>query len=207
MTLRQNDPIPVAAAKAGFSTATGYRIAAHPVLPSMREHSRGRRRPDPLADLFDGKIVPLLQAAPGLRSVAVLEEMERRHSERNWQALRRTLERRIRAWRAVHVRFALPNHVGAERAPGHHHAAGNEQINGADAVGFAQQAAGGGKALFCLAQGRGGRSQFGFHRCLPRDSIVDRSATARGSSAFPVSNCLYGASVCQGGFIVGVLAY
>ena len=102
MTLRQNDPIPVAAAKAGFSTATGYRIAAYPVLPSMREHSRGRRRPDPLADLFDREIVPLLTAAPGLRSVGVLEEMERRHPERNWQALRRTLERRIRAWRAVH---------------------------------------------------------------------------------------------------------
>ncbi|HUA56842.1 MAG TPA: IS21 family transposase [Candidatus Sulfotelmatobacter sp.] len=102
MTLRQNDPIPVAAAKAGFSTATGYRIAGDPVLPSMRAPSRGRRRPDPLADLFDREIVPLLTAAPGLRSVAVLEEMERRHPERNWQALRRTLERRLRAWRAVH---------------------------------------------------------------------------------------------------------
>ena len=102
MTLRPTNPIPAAAAKAGFSTATGYRIAQHPVVPSIRERPRGRRRPDPLADLFDSEVVPLLQAAPGLRSVGVLDEMARRYPERNWDAMRRTLERRIRAWRAVH---------------------------------------------------------------------------------------------------------
>ena len=42
----------------------------------------------------------MLKAAPGLRSVAVFAEMRRRHPELS-EKVRRTLERRIRAWRAV----------------------------------------------------------------------------------------------------------
>jgi transposase InsO family protein len=102
MKLRQTNAVTAAAAKAGFSTATGYRILLDPVLPSIGSPGRSRRRPDPLVDFFDSEIVPLLKAAPGLRAVGVLEEMARRHPGRNWEALRRTLERRIRAWRAVY---------------------------------------------------------------------------------------------------------
>jgi len=101
MKLRQTTSIPAAAARAGFSPATGYRIARNPVPPSLREHSRSRRRQDPLADIFDSEIVPLLKAAPGLRPVAVFEEMMRRHPDLE-KGIRRTLERRIRAWRAIH---------------------------------------------------------------------------------------------------------
>lgn len=101
MRLRQNAPVPLAAAKAGFSPATGYRIDQDPRLPSQREKERGRRRPDPLADIFDSEIVPLLQAAPGLRVVAIYEEMCRRHPDLA-PGIRRTLERRIRSWRALH---------------------------------------------------------------------------------------------------------
>lgn len=36
-----------------FSTATGYRIAREPVLPSQRGTMRERRRPDPLAEIFE----------------------------------------------------------------------------------------------------------------------------------------------------------
>lgn len=96
MKFRQTDPMQVAAARAGFSSATGYRIAANPRLPSQ-----GRRRPDPLAAIFEVEIVPMLAASPGLRAVAVFEEMQRRHPELD-AGIRRTMERRIRAWRAVH---------------------------------------------------------------------------------------------------------
>lgn len=102
MKLRQTNGVTASAAKAGFSAATGYRLLQDPVLPSMRERGRGRRRPDPLADIFEAEIAPLLKAAPGLRPVGVLEEMARRHPDRDWEALRRTLERRIRAWRAIY---------------------------------------------------------------------------------------------------------
>lgn len=101
MRHRQKDPVPVAAAKAGFSTATGYRLQQQPRLPSQNKAERTRRRPDPLADIFETEVVPLLKAAPGLRSVAIFEEMRRRHPDLP-PGIRRTLERRIRAWRALH---------------------------------------------------------------------------------------------------------
>jgi transposase InsO family protein len=90
----------VAAAKSGFSRASGYRIESDPRLPSQKKLPRGRRRPDPLAAFWDDEIVPMLQAAPGLRAIAVLEEICRRHPEITAN-IRRTLERRIRGWRAL----------------------------------------------------------------------------------------------------------
>jgi hypothetical protein len=47
MKSRQSNVPAIAAAKAGFSTATGYRIEADPRLPSQKKSPRGRRRPDP----------------------------------------------------------------------------------------------------------------------------------------------------------------
>lgn len=101
MKFRQTDSIAVAAAKASISTATGYRIADDPRLPSVKKAPRTRRRPDPLGDLFAAEVVPMLEAAPGLRPIAVFEEMVRRHPDLE-PGIRRTLERRIRAWRAIH---------------------------------------------------------------------------------------------------------
>jgi len=101
MKFRRTDPVPLAAAKAGFSTATAYRIEQDPHLPSQRGGPRGRRRPDPLATVWENEIVPLLQAAPGLRPIAVFDEILRRHPDLG-VGVRRTLERRIRAWRALH---------------------------------------------------------------------------------------------------------
>ena len=90
-----------AAAKAGFSTATAYRLEDDPRLPSQKKEPRGRRRPDPLAPYWDGEIVPILKAAPGIRVIGVLDELRRRHPDLN-PNVRRTLERRINAWRALH---------------------------------------------------------------------------------------------------------
>jgi hypothetical protein len=100
MSFRQTHDTAVAAAKAAFSTATGYRITDDPRLPSQKRIRRGRRRPDPLAEVWDAEIVPILKAAPGIRAVAVFEEIRRRHPEIAG-GIRRTLERRIRAWRAL----------------------------------------------------------------------------------------------------------
>lgn len=43
----------------------------------------------------------MLEASPGLRAVAIYEEIMRRHPDLA-SGVRRTLERRIRAWRAIH---------------------------------------------------------------------------------------------------------
>lgn len=101
MQFRQTDTVAVAAAKASISTATGHRLAADPRLPSMKKGARGRRRPDPLGDVFEAEIVPMLKASPGLRPIAIFEEIVRRRPELG-EGIRRTLERRIRSWRAIH---------------------------------------------------------------------------------------------------------
>jgi hypothetical protein len=90
-----------AAAKAGFSTASAYRIEADSRLPSQKKEPRGRRRPDPLEPYWDAEIVPILKAAPGIRVIGVLQELRRRHPQIGGN-IRRTLERRIQAWRAIH---------------------------------------------------------------------------------------------------------
>ncbi len=95
-----NERPSLAAAKAGFSTATAYRFSED-TPPPEAVTPRERRRPDPLGDVWSGEIVALLEAAPGLRSVAIFEELQRRHPEID-PSVRRTLERRIRDWRAVH---------------------------------------------------------------------------------------------------------
>ena len=100
MKSRQNHGPAIAAAKAGFSTATGYRIESDPRLPSQKKKPRGRRRPDPLAGVWGSEIVPMLKAAPGVRPVAIFEELCRRHPSID-PGVRRTLERRIAGWRAL----------------------------------------------------------------------------------------------------------
>ena len=91
---------PAAAAQAAISLRTAYRIENDPRLPSQTPAPRGRRRPDPLIAIFDSEIVPMLEAAPGLRPIAIFEEMQRRHPELP-EGVCRTMERRIRQWRAL----------------------------------------------------------------------------------------------------------
>ena len=101
MTFRQTDGPMVAAAKASISAATAYRFEQDHRLASSTDKVRTRRRPDPLADFFNAEVIPMLKAVPDLRAVAIFEEMQRRHPHLSPGA-RRTLERRIRSWRAQH---------------------------------------------------------------------------------------------------------
>jgi hypothetical protein len=101
MKHRQTDAPPMAAAKAGFSEATAYRLEEDPRLPSQKAGRRDRRRPDPLAAIFEAEVVPLLESSPELRPVAIFAEMRRRHPDLR-DGVRRTMERRIRDWRALH---------------------------------------------------------------------------------------------------------
>ena len=100
MSFRHTETASVAAAKAGFSAATAYRIKEDPRLPSQRKAPRGRRRQDPLAAVWDSEVVPVLKSTPGLRPIAIFDEIRRRHPEIG-AGIRRTLERRIRTWRAL----------------------------------------------------------------------------------------------------------
>ena len=89
-----------AAAKTGLSVSSARRIESRASLPSQRPARRWRTRADPLSNVWTSEVVPLLERAPTLMAVTVLEELQRRHPECFDDAVLRTLQRRIRQWRA-----------------------------------------------------------------------------------------------------------
>jgi transposase InsO family protein len=91
-----------AAAKAGISERSARRIECSDALPSQRPPRSWRTRSDPLAAVWDAEVVPLLQADPHLNGVTLLEELQRRYPGEYGAGVLRTLQRRIRQWRAVH---------------------------------------------------------------------------------------------------------
>ena len=102
MRLRTDHMQATAAAKAGLSIATARRIDGDPRPPSIRKQRRAyRTRPDPLGDLWE-EVAAMLNAAPGLRPITLFDEMVRRHPDRVGPSFRRTLERRVAGWKALH---------------------------------------------------------------------------------------------------------
>ncbi len=99
--LRRQFSQEAAAAKTGISVRSARRIEPTTTLPSQRGARTWRTRPDPLAEVWEAEIVPLLRSAPGLTAVTLLEEMQRRYPGRFDTKLLRTLQRRVRGWRAL----------------------------------------------------------------------------------------------------------
>lgn len=91
-----------AAARAGVSERSARRIEQGQTLPSQRAPRTWRTRPDPLAEVWETEVVPLLRRDPALNGVTLLEELQRRHPGDYDGGVLRTLQRRIRQWRAVH---------------------------------------------------------------------------------------------------------
>ena len=89
------------AAKVGISERTARRIEQLKQLPSQRGPRTWRTRSDPLAEVWDAEVLPLLRSAPGLTAVTLLEELQQRHPGRYGTGLLRTLQRRVRGWRAL----------------------------------------------------------------------------------------------------------
>src|SRR2546426_12029718 len=92
-----------AAAAAGMSVRTARTWARGP-LPSAGKTPRSwRTRPDPFASVWEQEIVPLLTAddAGVLEATTVLDVVAERHGTRYGPSQLRTLQRRVRDWRAL----------------------------------------------------------------------------------------------------------
>ena len=92
-----------AAAAAGMSVRTARKWESGS-LPSMsREPRSWRTRPDPFEGVWDEEVVPLLVRDEGriLQATTLLELLDGRYPDRFGAAQLRTLQRRIRDWRAV----------------------------------------------------------------------------------------------------------
>jgi len=90
------------AAKVGISVRSARRIERAGGLPSRQEMRQWRTRADPLSAWWESDIAPLLASAPALNAVTILEELQRRYPIDVSPALLRTLQRRLRQWRAAH---------------------------------------------------------------------------------------------------------
>ena len=89
------------AAKAGFSERTARRIdkGEHQPKPKMRQY---RTRKDPLSGLFEEHLVPLLEENPELQPITLLEVLDEKSPDQFNQSHLRTLQRRVKRWRAKH---------------------------------------------------------------------------------------------------------
>jgi len=89
-----------AAAKVGISERSARRIEDAPGLPSQRPVRSWRTREDPLESVWNSEVVPLLQTDVRLNAVTLLEELQRRYPGQWGEGVLRTLQRRMRLWRA-----------------------------------------------------------------------------------------------------------
>ncbi len=92
----------VAAAKSGISVRSARRLDAIETLPSQREARSWRTRIDPLGEVWESELVPMLAATPGLTATTLLDEIQRRFPGKYEGKLLRTLQRRVRTWNACH---------------------------------------------------------------------------------------------------------
>jgi hypothetical protein len=93
-----------AAAAAGMSVRTARKWEAGP-LPSAGKRPRSwRTRRDPFEGVWSKEIVPLLERDEEriLEATTLLDLLEQRHPGRFGRGQLRTLQRRMREWRAVH---------------------------------------------------------------------------------------------------------
>jgi len=90
-----------AAAAADISTRTAQRIerGEHQLERGKTRHWRTRK--DPLADVWESVLVPMLEKAPALEPRTLLLHLEETRPEEDWQRRERTLQRRVEQWKAL----------------------------------------------------------------------------------------------------------
>lgn len=100
MQSKQTSSKQIAAARAGFSERSAYHIENRSFRLAENERC-WKTRPDPFEEVWASELIPLLESAPGLQARSLLEELQRRYPEQYPDSLLRTLQRRVRQWRAV----------------------------------------------------------------------------------------------------------
>lgn len=92
----------VAAAKAGFSVRTARRLERRAESPEPPTPRHWRTRSDPFVEVWEEVLVPQLVAAPDLQALTLLEWLQEQYPGQYPDSLLRTLQRRIKGWRAAH---------------------------------------------------------------------------------------------------------
>jgi hypothetical protein len=94
----------IAADAVGISLRSAQRIDRGELQP-QNQQQRGRHwrtRADPLADVWDSVLVPMLEKAPQLEPQTLLLHLEQTFPGQEWYRRKRTLQRRVEQWKALH---------------------------------------------------------------------------------------------------------
>ena len=87
------------AAKAGMSGRSARRHERHGMKTNGQRH--WKTRTDPFAAIWDVKLVPLLEKEPKLTGLTLWEYLDEHHPGDYPHELLRTLQRRVKHWRAT----------------------------------------------------------------------------------------------------------
>lgn len=105
-----------AAAIAEFSERTGQRIEAGEHQPNRGRVRDWRSSADPLAEVWENELEPMLRQQPRLKPMTLFEYLQEHYPGQYPQVLR-TLQRRVQTWKALHgetpeVMFELRHEPG-----------------------------------------------------------------------------------------------
>jgi hypothetical protein len=95
----------LAADAVGISVRSAQRIDRGELQPEGQQQRQGRHwrtRADPLAEVWDSVLVPMLNKAPELEPQTLLLHLEQLFPGQEWFRRRRTLQRRVEQWKALH---------------------------------------------------------------------------------------------------------
>jgi hypothetical protein len=109
----------IAADAVRISVCSAQRIDRGELQPQGQQQ-RGRQwrsRADPLVDVWESVLVPMLEKAPQLEPQTLLLHLEQSFPGQEWFRRKRTLQRRVEQWRALHgpaqeVMFLQEHRVG-----------------------------------------------------------------------------------------------
>jgi len=103
MSIRKRGQTQVqASAKAGISERSGRRIEDGGIRVLEPKERHWRTRKDPFAAVWDSEIVGLLEKQPALDATTLFEDLQERHPGRFGNGKKRTFQRRVKAWKALH---------------------------------------------------------------------------------------------------------
>ena len=94
----------LAADAVGISVRSAQRIDRGELQPEGQQQRQGRHwrtRADPLAEVWDSVLVPMLNKAPELEPQTLLLHLEQLFPGQEWFRRRRTLQRRVEQWKAL----------------------------------------------------------------------------------------------------------
>jgi hypothetical protein len=94
----------IAADAVGISVRSAQRIERGELQP-QKQQQRCRHwltRADPLADVWDSVLVPMLERAPQLEPQTLLLHLEQTFPGQEWFRRKRTIQRRVEQWRALY---------------------------------------------------------------------------------------------------------